>query len=687
MEKQEFFSRYTAQLNDKQRRAVQTVNGPVLLLAVPGSGKTTVLVHRLGYMLNCMGIAPENILTITYTVAATKDMARRFSAVFGEALGDRLAFRTINGICYSIICQYGRMIGKPPFRLFTDEKQIAFVLSGILQELLPDFPTESDIKNARTLITYCKNMLFNNEEIRALGEKEDFPLSEVYQAYNAYLKENSLMDYDDQMVYAYRLLRGCPELLRLYQERYRYLLVDEAQDTSRVQHLIIGMLAGESGNLFMVGDEDQSIYGFRAAYPEALLNFEKEHPGAQVLVMDQNYRSDARIVAAADRLIRHNRARHAKAMQAVRPAGEDVRFIPMNSRKQQYAYLLKLAESCTRETAVLYRDNESALPLIDMLERQGIRYRARSVDMGFFSHRIVLDVLSILKLSLDPYDTEAFMRCYYKCQSWLKKAQAEKLCEISRKRRIPILDAAEELNSLSAMVRGKCRALRTNLLAMKTEAPGKAIFRIEAPMGYGEYLEKNHLDDNKLFILKQLAAAEESISAFLDRLTGLQQLIREKETDYDAPFILSTIHSAKGLEYDRVYLLDVCEGLFPAEVPSGDELSPEEREKLSEEERRLFYVGMTRAKNELNIFRITGKESGFIREITGEKSVSRKERTAVRKRPGSGSRTEVRTGDRLRNYDYEHVGDDYAQGSRTLRDGFRPVQRKLVYKKRKSGAS
>ena len=278
MDQHVFLDKYTSHLNAKQLEAVCTVDGAVLLLAVPGSGKTTVLVNRLGYMIYCAGIQPEEILTLTYTVSATHDMSERFESIFGEELHGWLEFRTINGICAKIITRYGQMIGKPAFQLITDEGVLIRVLTDILKNKMDEYPTESEIKSVKSLITYCKNMMLKTEEIEALGEKENLPLLETYKEYNAYLRSNQQMDFDDQMVYGYTLLTKSPELLAYYRNMYRYICVDEAQDTSKIQHSIIKLLAGENGNLFMVGDEDQSIYGFRAAYPQALLDFEKIIP-------------------------------------------------------------------------------------------------------------------------------------------------------------------------------------------------------------------------------------------------------------------------------------------------------------------------------------------------------------------------------------------------------------------------
>ncbi len=610
----EYIERYGNKLNAQQLEAVRTIDGPVLLLAVPGSGKTTVLVNRLGYMLYVKGIDPSNILTLTYTVAATRDMAERFSSLFGEDVSDRLEFRTINGICAKIIAHYGRLIGKTSFELITDEKISGKLLTDIFVKVMKEYPTESDIKAVRTLITYCKNMMLEPKEIKQLGEDEGLELLDIFESYNRELKARSLMDYDDQMIYAYRMLRGSKDLLAFYRDKYRYICVDEAQDTSKVQHMIIALLSGEKGNLFMVGDEDQSIYGFRAAYPEALLNFEKEHPGAKVLIMDKNYRSNARIVDTADRFIQKNFSRHEKHMQATRSAESDINYIPLNSREGQYKYLLEMARDVKSQTAVLYRDNESVLPLVDLLLREGVPYRIKNADMAFFTHRVVTDAVNILNFSLNPSDPGLFMKIYFKFQTFLRKPDAEAMCEIADERHIGILDAAEYID-INKHVLGNVRALRTHFKNMALESSSKAINRMDKFMGYGEYLRDNNMDDNKLFILKMLSKNEPTIEGFLNRLDDLRQILSESEPDYRSKLILSTIHSSKGLEYETVYLIDVINGVFPGKVISYKTASPKEKRDY-EEERRIFYVGMTRAKDKLSVLKYADKGSVFVSEIS-----------------------------------------------------------------------
>lgn len=687
LEREEFEARFPVRLNHQQLEAVRAVQGPVLLLAVPGSGKTTVLVARLGYMIYVCGIQPEKILTVTYTVAATRDMRRRFASFFGQEMADRLEFRTINGICARIIGQFSRMIGKRPFQLVTDEKKTAAVLSGIYEDVEGEWPTEGDLRDVRTLITYIKNSMLSEEEIRQEFQA-DINIAEIYQRYNRWLRQNSLMDYDDQMVYALAMLRRSPDLLTLLQDTYPYICVDEAQDTSKIQHTILSLLASRDGNLFMVGDEDQSIYGFRAAYPEALTGFEKDHPGARVLLMEENYRSGLEIISMADRFIRRNTLRHAKSMRAgnrgepgkngaqetgvPQQGPAQVREIGLKGRRAQYTYLAKVGASLAETeagtaddlfhnpskkssgpvTAVLYRNNESAVGLVDRLDREGVPFRIRNAEIAFFTHRTVGDIRAVLRLCLDPSDTDSFMRIYYRFNLYLKKDQARRICDRSRALGIGVLDAAigdvpairrrgdrdgaspgkmAEKTSGSAAglnlpsgalptlhanaVRG-LKNFRTQLRQMKKDRGDEAVERIVRDMGYGDNLDGRGLSDGRIFTLRSIGAGTDSPAALLERLDQLYEIFANREMDPACPFVLSTIHASKGLEYDTVYLMDVTDGTFPETVPDDTgRMTPQERAAF-EEERRIFYVGVTRARNRLNIFTLPGM-SVFADEFFG----------------------------------------------------------------------
>ncbi|MBR2001142.1 MAG: ATP-dependent helicase [Firmicutes bacterium] len=636
---EQFKKQFHISLNPQQEQAVQATEGPVLLLAVPGSGKTTVLVTRLGYMVLSKNIDPAQILTMTYTVAATADIRRRCSALFGEDLASQLEFRTINGISVRVIQYYERLLGRKAFSLITEEGQISNILGEVYRRIAHDFPTESVIKTLRTHITYAKNMMLTDQEIDAL-KPDGMDFGSMYREYCKILKEEGWMDYDDQMVYAYRMLRSYPEILNHFQNQYQYFCVDEAQDTSKIQHEIIRLLASRSKNLFMVGDEDQSIYGFRAAYPEALMEFSKLYPNAKTLLMEQNYRSTPEIVTTANKFIQRNKNRHPKNMITTNAPGTEITAIPVFDRRGQYDWILRevqrmgseaVAEegavSKPVELAVLYRDNDSALPLIDSLNRLGIGYRCRQIDSTFFSHRVVRDLTDIMKFALDPSDGELFMNIYYKLGAGISKALAEQAVHIASKLGESIWDVLIDSHAPSAWTKKQCRSLRTHCENMVDEPANKAVYRIVHFMGYGDYMDDRGMDDNKAHILEVLGMSEPNSRRLLERLNELADIVKLGSTDKTAPLVLSTIHSSKGLEYDRVILLDVVDGVFPKVEP----IQTPESLSAMEEERRLFYVAMTRARRELSLFQFKRDDltSSFFDAIFPKSSINDRRRIGV----------------------------------------------------------
>ena len=623
---EQFKERYNITLNKQQEEAVCTVDGPVLLLAVPGSGKTTVLVSRLGYMIYGKGIRPQQILTVTYTVAATRDMKERFISMFGEEYARQLEFRTINGISQKILQYFAECNHTTVYDVA--DKEAAELIKQTFHEVTGNFATESDLKDLQTGITYAKNMRLDLNEIQKMEEK--IPnFREIFQKYNKELKKRHMIDYDDQIVYALRILEQYPQVLRYFQQKYTYICVDEAQDTSKIQHDMIALLASSANNLIMVGDEDQSIYGFRAAYPQVLSSFEKTHPGAAVLFMELNYRSGSEIVEAADRFIQKNKNRHKKNVRPTREEKGSVRKIPVKNRGNQYYYLAKVAEECDKETAVLYRNHESALPLIDILERRGIPYRIRNHDTTFFSHPVVRDICDFISLAQNPWDGEIFLKIYYKMGAGISKAQAMYAID-HHVGQGALLETLLEEADVSSYTRRQGKALLTHFQNLVHENAGKAIYRIIHFMGYGEYMDDRGMDSGKADILKMLGDQEENLSEFQNRLIQLQQIMSEGTMHRDGNLILSTIHASKGLEYDRVYLADMIDGVLPG-------VNQTKEPAAYEEERRLFYVGMTRAKNELYVFSFqNGENSPFVTELFSKKKVT------------SNPATELKAGMRIR---------------------------------------
>ena len=603
---------FVEKLNPQQKEAVHTVDGAILLLAVPGSGKTTVLVTRLGYMVCCKNIAPANILTMTYTVAATDEMRLRFASMFGNEYAKDMEICTINSLSSQIIkCYAGSHGRRQPFPVIENDAA-AKLVGQIYQQLNGEYPTESTIKDIRTGITYIKNMMLSEEEIKTVDVGINH-MDQIFQTYCACLRQQQLMDFDDQMGYALTILKGYPTILDYFQDRYRYICVDESQDTSKIQHEIIKLLAAKHQNIFMVGDEDQSIYGFRAAYPEALLNFQTDYPGAKILLMERNYRSTEEIVAAANVFVAKNRFRYEKKIIPTRGSGKAIQRIYTANRISQYKYLFEIGRNCTQETAVLYRNNDSALPLIDLFERNGIRYNCKKSQDSFFSHRIVTDIVDIIRFAYNPRDIDIFMRIYYKFGSPITKSAAVYACQESLKSGKNILQELINCPELSSYGKDGAADLYTLLPELPGQSAEVALLQIWNTCRYSSYVTQNKLDAGKFDILCMLAKRESSPDAFLRRLDTLKMLIQNHVDRPDNHLMLSTVHSSKGLEYDRVYLLDILDGVLPSKKLS-DIKTPEDLRQY-EEDRRVYYVAMTRAKNELYLFTCPDRSSQFTTEI------------------------------------------------------------------------
>ena len=589
----QYKARFALKLNRQQEAAVRQTEGPVLLLAVPGSGKTTALLARVGNLLYCREVPPEQILTVTYTVAATADLRRRFARTFGEEYASRLEFRTINGMCARIIRQFEQATGRQAFQLLSEEADAARLVREAWRVCNRGFPTDAELEEARTRIAYCKNAMLSDEEIRELEEGE--PFFKLFDAYRTLLLKNRLMDYDDQMVYGLKILRSQPALLQAWQDKYRYFHVDEAQDTSRIQHAIIALLASRSRNLFLVGDEDQSIYGFRAAWPQALLRFEQDWPGAETLFLETNYRSTGSIVHAADGFIRLNRDRQPKTMTTPNPQGAPVVRKHVARRWSQYPYLAEQARQ-GGGLAVLYRNHESALPLIDLLQKQGIPYRCRGQKGGFFTHPTVRDVVDILRFAVRQDDAELFLKLYYKFCCGITREIAEQTVKQGKKSPGKPLFALAAALCQEEWLQQRLQGVYTLLCLLPGDPAPQALSRIFDDMGYREYLKGKNADEGKLDILMALARQNPRQEDFLLRLQQLEALVQDGREEQEG-VVLSTIHGSKGLEYDRVILMDAVDGVLPQDIRSATE----EGKRQLEEERRLFYVAMTRARNHLEI--------------------------------------------------------------------------------------
>ena len=605
-----FKEKYNIMLNRQQERALQAVEGSNLLLAVPGSGKTTVLVARLGHMIINKGIEPENILAITFNKNAAHEMKERFSAKFGEDLAEKINFRTLNSLSLEIYKEFCYQSNRR-IRNHIKETDKRKFLSQIYKKYYHEVATESDVVELSTAITYIKNMMLSEEQIRKI-ESEYPHIFDMYSDYAEEMKRSNLMDYDDQMCFAHWILKEKTNFAERYTKRFKYICVDEAQDTSKIQHKIIHLLA-QNNNLFMVGDEDQSIYGFRAAYPKALLNFRYEYINPYILRMERNYRSASQIVDLAQNFISQNKGRYEKNMVSERDKGENVGLITVTSRDEQYLHLLDVAKTLEKETAFLYRDNESAVVLVDLLLKNNIPFKLRKPEMNFFATRVVKDIVSYLSLSVNEYDVKSFEQICNKGILYLKNKQKSYAIDSMTNRKLSVFDAIDEqMKYVEQKYKHRGEFFRGFMQEIASLTTAEAIELIYN-QGYNKYIEEKHLDSGKIEVLKILAKQYPEISQFLMQIKELEERLMQG-FDEKSKIILSTVHSSKGLEYDTVYMVDVFDGQFPSSHPNKIRGSKDNAD-AEQEERRLFYVGITRAKNNLCLFNIENQKSTFIEEL------------------------------------------------------------------------
>lgn len=623
---EDFCKEYHISLNPQQEAALRRVDGATLLLAVPGSGKTTVVISRTGYMILCAGVPAQHILTLTFSLAAAHEMKERFQKKFGAM--ERLPyFATIHSFCVSVLrhCQRNYGVDVP-----TLEPQNERIIRRVFQNVAHQYPTDSAVRELATAITLAKNSMMDDEEIEREFDKlscladvnAEFPA--IYEAYEEDKKENGLMDFDDQLLFAYSLLRQFPAALQFFQRQYTHIAVDEAQDTSKIQHAIIELLAHGHGNIFMVGDDDQSIYGFRGASPTSLLQFEHTYPGAKVLYMETNYRSDASIVAQANQFIQDNNIRFRKNISSNSDAAGSIQTVTVFDVVDQYEKLYSLLKEDlggNSTTAVLYRNNDSALPVLEYLNQMGLPVRCRCEANIYFTNPIVSDLLAFLSFAVRG-DSESFLRIYFKLGLFLTRDAAHQTVKMAGRTGSPILDTLGQLPSGQKREK-RLQSVKQAFNRISHQPPAAAIETILTQLDYQRYIDEgSEFSQQKVDILKLLAKRHTTITQFLEHVEWWKSRDENAFHDPRSSITLTTLHSSKGLEFDRVIMLDMTDGVIPSKAAIKDTGA------AFEEDARLFYVGATRAKHTLiflmaqNVFGRKLTASRFIKRFLRTKSAS-----------------------------------------------------------------
>ena len=638
-----FFERKQKQLgvelNKIQRKAVERTEGPLLLLACPGSGKTTTMIMRVGYLIEEKNVQPHRIKAITFSKASATDMQERYKRFFPKLAP--VDFSTIHSLAFQITREY---FADSRYVMIEGSESHGLHKKRLLREMYEteagEQITEDQLDELTSFISFVKNKMTPRDQWKKLKAPFEGAI-EILKTYEAF-KENydvRLVDFDDMLSLANEALEKDAELLAKYQNRWDYVMTDESQDTSMIQHAIVEKLVARHNNLCVVADDDQSIYTWRAAEPTYLLKFKNVYPDAYVMKMERNYRSSKNIVEAANLFIKTNKKRHDKNMFTKQPEGDPIVIRRLASEEAQLKYVMKELKELKHfgDVAILYRNNSSSTLLMSELDRLGIPFYMKDADNRFFSHWIVEDMLNFMRFSLKPERIDIYARIASKTNAYWSGSQLKQLSRMkpAAKNAFDEINLNITLKDYQIKILGQQKKWFEALNGMK---PLKVIRTIRADLGYDQMLSSRaekfgmrlQYLEQILIKLEQIAEPLSSMTEFAKRLKELEQVTQNAKAEKtDDMLTLSTFHSSKGLEFERVYMVDLVEGVIPTEddADNADTL---------EEARRLFYVGMTRAKKHLELISYDS-ESRFVDEVRDivvpEKQTVRKPQRIAAKTP------------------------------------------------------
>ncbi len=615
------YDHFKMTLTPSQKDAVEALHGPICVISCPGSGKTTVTVIRLANLMVKGGVSPQQILALTFSKASAKDMNDRFKSLF-PSLANHVKFATIHSFAFHIIRHFEQISGTryefidTPNQMTHSKRQL---LASIYLEKSERYLSDDEYETITGQISLLKNLMIEphqTKEIKKYVENEVELFIQVYKAYEQKKEANFFLDYDDLLTTAYQILIHRDELRTFYQQRYTHIQIDEAQDTSKIQYELIKLVATPRNNLFLVGDDDQSIYAFRGAYPKQLLDFKQTFKDAQIIYLTENFRSSQNIVEMSSTFISHNHDRYPKEIKTPNPPSSVPVLHHFQTEKEQFTYLMEQLKAIDdlNEVAILYRQNVSAISLIEMLERHQLPFKLQEGKLTFFTHPIVKDVVAFFHLTLNPRDAEAFKRIakiLYLSASVIQQTLAQS--------ESPYLDyLTRQVAFKTAFQRDKIRQFKLNLPKLKDLPPKRGIHLILDTLDYESHLTKRgFIKDEKervytqglavIETLKSIASETGDIHEFLNRLSHLYQLSHQSSQQMMPAINLLTFHASKGLEFNTVFLVDCMDGITPSSSALNQHLLHEEEE--FEEERRLFYVAMTRARHQLQILSVANKHN------------------------------------------------------------------------------
>ena len=597
------------QVDSAQKKAIEHYRGPMLVLAGPGSGKTLVITRRTQWLIEKAGVAPGNILVVTFTRAAAGEMRSRFDRLMdGRHLP--VSFGTFHAIFFTIL-KYAYQYKVE--NILTEEEKY-----GVLRDLVHQIDVEMDdekdfLMNIAGEISRVKGDMMPLEHFYSSNCSKDV-FDEIYEGYNQKLKRMRRLDYDDMLVQTFELFKERPDILAAWQKKYTHILIDEFQDINRIQYEIIRMLAKPENNLFVVGDDDQSIYRFRGAKPEILLGFTKDFPDAKTVVLNHNYRSTGSIVKRAEALICHNEHRYAKNMKAHQPMGDEVLVKAFVKPTDQYLKMIReivdlheQKEVPWEEIAVIFRTNVQMSGLVEQLMVYNVPFVMKDSVPNIYQHWIAKDIFSYMNIAFGENRREDFLRIINRPNRYISRSYFDE---------DPVnLHHLKDYMENREWMLDRVEQLEYDLYMLASMAPYPAIQYIRHSIGYDEYLKeyasyRGIKTDDLLEVLDELMDKSHAYQTWEEWFKAIEQYsenlkFRSRQRFEASEGIrLLTMHGAKGLEYDIVYIPDANMGM----TPHKKALTESEKE----EERRMFYVAMTRAKKDLRIY--------FTRERYGKTS-------------------------------------------------------------------
>jgi len=601
-------------LNPAQKEAVEAIQGAVLIVAGPGSGKTRVITHRIAHLIQDWGISPYHILAVTFTNKAAKEMKERLHDLIGQAV-DELTIGTFHAICAKFLHIDGHHIGIDRNYTIYDDSDRLSLIKRALEQLKLDVKTHKP-RPLQYAISEAKSNLLTPEDKAGQAESYfDEVVQRVYEKYEQLLKDNNALDFDDLMMKAVQLFDMQPEVLAKYQSRYLHVMVDEFQDTNMVQYTLVKHLAGKHRNICVVGDPDQSIYSWRQADIRNILSFESDYPEGKAIYLEQNYRSSQTILEAADCIISQNLSRKEMALWTENPKGAHITVAELYDEREEAQYLVSEVEKLVTskryklaDCAIMYRTNAQSRAIEEAFMRYGIPYRLVGATK-FYERREIKDVLAYLRLIYNSADSISFLRIVNVPLRGIGQKSIEELARVATDDEISLLDATRRLIEKSE---GTALAKKFKVFldiidelmakAKETDAAG-LIDLVLSRVGYKDYILAGEAGEDRLDNVMELRAVaddlgdlgpEESLAAFLEGVALVSDL-DSLEGQMDAATLI-TLHQAKGLEFPVVFIAGMEEHLLP-HIRSFDDAAQ------MEEERRLCYVGVTRAKEKVYLVR------------------------------------------------------------------------------------